>query len=185
MKTFKILFAAVIIAGFATSAIAQPDQTDNASAAARAMILSAISVDHAADIEFGQVVPGTTPNLIANSVISNSTDVGATAQFGRINVSGAPGASVKITYTEEVEMSNGTHVLYYNPSVYRTNGAGDTQGSIEVSHDSNYNIDSTNGIDYLFIGGTLNEEGTDDQPIPTGISGGEYTGTFVLTAEYN
>jgi len=91
---------------------------------------------------------------------------------------------VQITFTTAVNMTNETDNLQFNPSVYRTSNDNADFGSTEVENDSDYIIDE-GGYDYFFIGGSLNEDGSTEDVIPSTISGGEYTGDFTLTAEYN
>ena len=65
MKTFKILFAAVLFAGFTTNAFAQV--TEEATINANATVLQSAELTAEKDLEFGDVTIGATKAILASA----------------------------------------------------------------------------------------------------------------------
>ncbi len=183
MKTFKILFAAIIIAGFATTAFAS--DTDNDAITASAQIVVDISVDQEQDLNFGtDLVPNTNPKFDVTDS-DNNEDLGAGATVGRFVVDATAWANFKVTFnysdlvhTTEDEADD----LAFTPMVAINQDGEDTgtifynDGSFDAAFEGGvYTVDEE-GEDYFIIGGNI--------VIPTGAFAGTYESEFTLTAEH-
>ena len=187
-NTLKSVLTLALVAGLGFVANAQI-LTANENATATATVLTDISVVKDLDIAFGNVQPGTVPTLDPTT-FGSSAAVGATAAIGKFTVEGTPTASVLVTFTTAVTMSNGEAIpdqLIFTPVVSRTALTADTDGATPILNNGTYVINASGvgtvaGTDHFFVGGTLTEDGTAAiGPAANGL----YTGTFTLTVAYN
>ena len=173
MKTLKILFAAVIFAGFATSAMAQIN--DNANLTASAQIIVTVDVERVSHLNFGEIAPNTNPTI---DPVDNDNDTGETgAQMGKFSVTATPYSKFEVSWTS----SDLTHTeegsapsLAFNPIVAITSDNTATEGNVFTSEDD-YTV-HTSDINYFLIGGSIT--------VPTNAFAGTYESTFTLTAEH-
>ncbi len=177
MKTFKILFAAVIIAGFATSAIADgPGDQQSAKAEAKAVVLAELTLEKTEDINWGQVARGDNPNL---NPVNGEATAGAginesTTAIGRFILTGESGASLLVGWEKEDLDGPGDDIVF-TPAVSYGTGDTDFGGSI-ITDGSTQTVDA-GGTNYFWVGGTIN--------VAAEQTAGEYQGEFTLTVEYN
>ncbi len=182
MKTFKILFAAVIIAGFATSAIAQ----DDPSITATANVVQEISIDGTTDennLVFGQVTAGNNKAIDVDGdvVLGIASGEEQTGWF-RLNKAANTEVQIDLTLPENLvsdgndlpiffdeeqfgQIINGENTLSFIP----TNG-------VLVSQTNSAGLFAAETYD-IRIGGRVEPE-TDQAP-------GSYEGTITLQFEYN
>ncbi len=178
MKTFKILFAAIIIAGFATSAMAQT--TDNDTATASAVILTEMSVENAEDINFGSILADAanplTPNLnpVTGAATGGAGSFSSDTSIGKFVITTGGQANVKFSWVSN-DLDGPGPDLGFTPSVSFGLTDGDNGGTI-IDNDDVEEIEAA-GIGYIWVGGTIS--------VAAGQAPGSYTGDFTLTAEYN
>jgi hypothetical protein len=186
MKTFKILFAAIIIAGFATSAMAQ--QNDNANVNAEATVLQQISVANQADLLFALVSPGVDKTIALDDEVTAGTETGG-EQAGRFLVSAGASSEITLSFTDipaVLTRDGGSETMAINYTSawgVTTDGSG-AANTVNVTEDALTTISTfptndaggVNGI-YVFLGGTV-------EPT-TGQEAGVYEASIQLTAEYN
>ena len=177
MKTFKILFAAIIIAGFATTAMAQQEgNRQSETAEATAVVLAELTLEVDEDINWGQVARGDNPNL--NPVTGEATDGAginnSTTAIGRFILTGEGGASILVGWEKEDLDGPGDDIVF-TPAV--SYGTGDTDfGGTIITDGSTQSIDGA-GTNYFWVGGTIN--------VAANQTAGTYEGEFTLTVEYN
>ncbi|TVR43424.1 MAG: DUF4402 domain-containing protein [Bacteroidia bacterium] len=176
MKTFKIIFAAVIIAGFATSAMAQNGNRQSAEAEAKAVVLAELTLEKTEDINWGQVARGDNPNL--NPVTGEATNGAginnSTTAIGRFILTGEGGASILVGWEKE-DLTGPGDAIGFTPAVSYGTGDTDFGGSI-ITDGSTQAIDG-DGTNYFWVGGTID--------VAADQTAGEYQGEFTLTVEYN
>ena len=176
MKTFKILFAAVIIAGFATSAIADdPQYSDQSNVTASAVVVTDISIENVRNVQFGVVARGNEAKLGATDNVATNAGLGDSGyQLGRIHVSSSEHVAFRFDFDASVVLSNqnGEATMTFEPSVTHTSDEGAEFGSSETDLG---NVISA-GNDFFFIGGTMD--------VADGQETGNYEGTFQVSVEY-
>jgi hypothetical protein len=173
MKTLKILFAALIIAGFATSAMAQ-DVTTTQNVTASAAVIDDISIEKKLDVDFGAVqrngsvvidTKKAEPDITANG------GLGGEWSFGEIEVTATEGVSFQVNWPGAFNLVNqsggGAETMEFTPEFSLNN----------LLYESGEEVIASSGIDTFRIGGTLvvGEEQV----------AGQYEGIFIVTAEYN
>lgn len=169
MKTLKILFAAAIIAGFATSAMAQINP--NTTVGASATVLDELTISKVQDVNFGNVAVNSTPILNAENGVT--TDVGFDGfQYGHVAISA--GGNVRFTFAETIQLTadGETDELTYTPEIRLTNDNFDFGGT-NVTNNSTHGVSGNQG---LIIGGNL---GT-----IANVARTTYTGDLTITVEY-
>ncbi len=176
MKTFKILFAAVIIAGFATSAMAQNDIT------ARAEVLAPIEITGQVDLDFLLVSQGT-PKTI--DLLDNVT--GGAAQgdesTGRFRVEAGTGSNVSWQFSVLPEVLDNedeteTMSISYTAGWSNVEAGTDMQDDGVITQGGGHTVNSVeDGEFYVFLGGTVSPDAEQEAGI--------YTTEVTLTAEYN
>ena len=180
MKTFKILFAALIISGFATSAMATDNQ---ATASAEATVLQDISVLKVTDIDFGGVAANADePNL--DPISGDVTHAGLGdfgTSIGKFTIEGTAGAEVAITFSTDVvdlTLDGGTETIEYTPEFSYLHGINEATLFGGSTLESNETLDSE-GKGSIFVGGSL--AGLD------GADAGVYQNNeaISITVEYN
>ena len=193
MKTFKILFAAIIFVGFTNAGFAQETTDEDATIGVRAEIFSQLELAGVDDVDFGSVARNVTPILDANE--GNHQFVGVGHGLGLYELTADNTASVQVTFdefitlTQEEPGTDGT-VLRYTPSIYYTlNLAASFGENLIASGESMSTSDGkeegeeVNRANFI-VGGTLqNADG--EGSIPANADTGEYTGEFTLTVIYN
>ncbi len=171
MKTFKILFAAIIIAGFATSAMAQTNQ-DTETINANANVLVAMSVNGDRDLEFGDVSPG----------VNKTIDWNDETNGGIFSINAGAGASIEFSFTTPSELahtdgtSSGLTISGWDGNWADANDTEEATNSVNFTGANNVTVPSTGDI-FIFLGATV--EPDNDQVA------GSYTAEVTLTAEYN
>jgi hypothetical protein len=168
MKTFKTIFAALILAALTTAATAQ----ENVNATASAQVVVELDVEKLQDINFGDVALNATAVLdVVGGAHENVS--GAAVSVGKFSVTATQYASIDISWTNTT-LAHSTEDLEldYTPAVARTTDEGATTGEPFTAGEI-----IANEADYFLIGGSL--------VVPTGANAGTYEGTFTLTAEIN
>ncbi len=173
MKTFKILFAAVIIAGFATSAMATDD---DATAKADARVITAIDVTKFADLQFGQMFPNESKavDLEGNTEHPLTEDV----QAARFDVTASIGSALTLEYTtlpSTLAGPGGATIDITYVSGFGTSNDGTDTTALDVNDENS--IDSPADLFYVFLGGTVTSG--------EGQAPGVYQADITLTATYN
>ena len=177
MRTFKVIFAAILMMSvFSTGIYSQA--TENTAAAAQ--IVTPLTISETASLHFGTmaVLAGTggTCVLSTQGVRSQSGGVNLSAQTpmasnAGYNVSGAVNTSyaitlpASITVTETVS-SSATMIISNLEARTSSAGANGLTGTL-----------SAGGTDSFTVGGTLN--------VASGQVTGLYTGSFDVTVAYN
>ncbi len=175
MKTFKILFAAVIIAGFATSAMAQDIE-------ARAEVMSPIEIFGQVDLNFSLVAQG-----IAKSVDLEDGVTGGAAQgdetTGRFRVQADTGSNVSwefSTLPTVLDRDGGTETMpiSYVAGWSNVEAGTDMQDEGAITEDNGHTVNSVVGGEFfVFLGGEVTPA--------AGQAAGVYEADVTLTAEYN
>ena len=186
MKTFKILFAAIIIAGFATTAQAD-DPVNNQQATgeitASAVIQRAIGVIGEQGLVFSSVSPGMPKTVDTNgNVTGDGVDTGA-EQAGRFLIEAFRNARVQfslttpsvLTHTEEE--NNATIPISYSAIHNYDGDSGETGTTVNLGESNEIILDSEEDDFYVWIGGTVTP--------PSDAEQGTYEAEITLTAEYN
>ena len=196
MKTFKILFAAIIFVGFTNAGFAQETTDEDATIGVHAEIFSQLELAGVADVDFGSVARNVIPILDANE--GNHQFVGVGHGLGLYELTADNTADVQVTFNEFItltqanpdpENSDPTE-LRYTPSIYYTlNLAASFGENLIASGESMSTSDGkeegeeVNRANFI-VGGTLqNADG--EGSIPANADTGEYTGDFTLTVIYN
>ncbi len=178
MKTFKILFAAVIIAGFATSAMAQ--QSDNDNVAANAEVLAPIEVTGAENLEFEIVSPGIPKTVNLDGTAEGGT-ITENEQAARFDITAGNSANVTLSFTSiPGTLANGEESLPIS-YIAAWGTASDYAETFEpVNVTENQPTEATtseSGEIYVFLGGTVTPDAAQAQ--------GNYTADITLTVTYN
>ncbi len=175
MKLFKILFAALIFAGFATTSFAQDNESQEQTAEASAFILAELELIKDTDINFGSVSRGTSPNL--DPTDGEATDGagldGSTTSIGKFTLNGEGDANIDVSWTND-DLTGPGDAITYTPEVSMGETDGDNGGSTISEGDHTI---GTEGTSYFWIGGTIDVAADQDA--------GTYDGDFTLTVEYN
>ncbi len=182
MKTFKILFAAIIIAGFATTAIAndQPSASINASA----QIFATIEIAGEEEVNFGGVEANNNAAYL-NPQDANEVNFaglgGVSAQLGRFLITGESNADILITVdTSTILLNSGDNNISYTPEFAYAEGTDNTEGSAGLTGGETGNeVSLSAGNGEVFVGGTLGDR--------TDLPAGVYTNENAITVsvEYN
>ncbi len=177
MKTFKILFAALIFVGFATSAMAQQEHEITASAEVVAEIVIGTETR---DLDFGVVGQNTTVDM--NPSTGDTENAGLGSEFGAISLSAQAGQSLAISWVSENleiddrEGEDPNDEMSFTPEVSQLEGA-----TSLIDHGgesfSEGDLTSASGNVVFYIGGELQ--------VKENQNNGSYTGSFELTVEYN
>ncbi len=178
MKTFKILFAAIVIAGFATSAMADtPGNQQTQTAEATAVVLAELTLAKTSDINWGQVARGDNPNLDpTDGEATNGAGLnGTTTSIGKFVLTGEGGASINVAWEkEDLEGPTGSDNIVFSPVVSFGELDGDNGGD-EIGEGAQ-NI-HTSGTNYFWVGGSI--------AVDAEQAAGSYAGSFTLIVEYN
>ncbi len=185
MKTFKILFAAVIIAGFATTGFAQ--DTDDATIGASAEIFRVLTIDDEEDLDFGVIFIGDVATLNPqDNTRDNVGGLGTTESFGLFSIAGNPDASFTVKLPGDVTLNHedgaatGTILVsladFYG---YATVGgtAYDAANVTAIADSESVELNSE-GDGYIWVGGEIDL--SDDEP-----ANGVYDGTIQVTVDYD
>ncbi len=185
MKTFKILFAAVIIAGFATTVKADDPVITNPTKeiGASALVVAAIELgDDTRDLNFGTIGIGNEVNMNPSS--GNKTNAGDNSEFGAISLVAAANTQMNISWTNEAlllagadtEEPGANEVMNWTPIVSQLEGATtlDDFGGVTFSEGP---LSSTSGNVVFYIGGDLTVGENQDA--------GTYNGSFTIEVVYN
>jgi len=176
MKTFKILFAVAIIAGFSTATFAQ-EATDEITASAN--ILQFVSIDDTKDLEFGDVnIADASTHLVSNNDEgAGRFDVNTNTELilnfalpaalnGTSGLAASTEANLPISFSAtDARLSNGVEAddVNVNPNEGITIASGTNSNFIP-------------GEFSVFIGGGLAPDANQ--------ASGEYQGTITLNIEY-
>lgn len=166
MKKINLLLTALFVLT-ASSAFAQ-DDTANFTASANIQASLAIAADGVTNLDFGDVLPGT-----ANTVDATS---GNALQY---NITGANSSSFYISIPESIQLTGpGADEITFLFNVVGKDATDNSTGTSAVTSDGTANSGyTTNGTGeyYIWIGGSLHEDGQTANNIPTGIEAGAYT----------
>ncbi len=172
MKTFKILFAALIIAGFATTANANDQDTE---VSASAFVLDQLEVEKDTDVDFGNVSQGIT--AILNVADGTTTDAGANAVFGKLDITGSEDANLFISFPALVLLEGPGADLEYSPALkFSLSDDIEDAGQTVTAAGSVHLLDEVTEA-FVHIGGSLE--------VPAAQAVGAYAGTFDVTIVYN
>jgi len=179
-KTFIIFSAALLMAGFATTATAQTSATVAATAAGTKLVVP-MTLTQTSPLHFGtvNVLAGTggTVQLPSNSttrVISTglaASTVAPLATNAAYNVTGTMNATYALTLPATIvvtETVGATAVMTISALTARFNGA---------AEDAVVSTLSATGTDNFTVGGTLT--------VAAAQTSGIYAGTFPVTVDYN
>jgi hypothetical protein len=168
MKTFKILFAAIIIAGFATTAVAQDVTTS-------AVIIAELETVKDTDLAFGGVIAGT--NASMNPVNGETENVGVNdidEVFGKIDITGLSGRNITVEFSGIDLTGPGTNNIAYTPLV----SLGDDGDSVEGAAVTSLTpIALPADESFLYIGGTISPD--------INQVAGTYSGEMTVTIDYS
>jgi len=176
MKTFKILFAALIFVGFTTSAMADQGNQQSAEAEATAEVLAELTLEQFEDISWGQVARGDNPTL--NPVTGEATGGAginnSETTIGRFDLTGESGASILVGWEKE-DLDGPGDNIEFTPAV--SFGTGDSDFGGSVITDGSSQVVNDDGSNNFWVGGTIN--------VDANQTAGTYEGEFTLTVEYN
>ena len=168
MRLFtQALLATALVLPAGTAFAAQSSATASASAAAR--IIAPITLTKVTDLNFGDVVPGSSAGTVVlthggavsstgGTTLGNSTNVAAAA----FTVGGQANETYAITLPSSATLTSGSSSMTVN--AFNSNPSG--TGTL-----------TTAGTQPLAVGATLN--------VGANQSVGSYTGSFSVTAAYN
>lgn len=176
MKTFKILFAAVIFAGFATTAMAQDIE-------ARAEVMSPIEIDGQEDLNFRLVAQGITKSVDLEGEVTGGAAQGDETA-GRFRVQADTGSNVSWNFsvlpTELPIVGGGFQPLSisYTAGWSNVEAGTDMQDEGAITEGNGHTVNSVeNGEFFVFLGGTVTPAANQ--------AAGVYEADVTLTAEYN
>ncbi len=174
MRKTVFLLASLFVMVLATQRVnAEGPASASATANATATIITPISITNVADLNFGNIVAGTTPGTVTVSHdgirtksdgVTLPTATPGTITAARFNISGLPNATYSITLPSSTTI---------------TKNGGTEQMTIDnfTSDPHETGTITTDGTQILAVGGTLSVKA--NQPA------GEYTGTFDVIVAYN
>jgi hypothetical protein len=184
-NTMKILFAILMLIALGTGAFAQSSGNTTVSAT----VIPQIMVHAETPVAFGSIYAGSNPTI--DPVTGVTQSAGPTATAGKFVVAGIGSLSAKVTFDQftiltKISGSGSLSNLIFEANVSRLAGgtanASATFGGTTYASGTNYTIDGTDACDIFFIGGKLSYG---SNPIPTTAGNNVFSGTFVLTAQYN
>jgi hypothetical protein len=171
MKKLGILLASLFVMTLATQQVKAQTASASAQAKATANIITPIKIAKGADLNFGNIVAGTSQGTVTVDTVGNRTAIGGvilpTAIPGTVNaakfiVSGLPEATYAITLPTSTTIS--------------TSGGASMTVDEFTSNPSGSGL-LTGGTQELYVGAKLTVNS--NQPR------GKYTGTFDVSVAYN
>ncbi len=173
MKTLKILFAAVIIAGFAINTYADDTNQDVEVAAT---IIAELSTTKLTDLNFGGVVAGT--NATMNPINGNTANVGQNdidAGFGKISIDGLSGRNITVGFDGiDLTGGDGGENIPYTPSIAL--GSDDENvGGLAVTSGAPISLPADES--FLYVGGSISPD--------INQRAGVYTGEMTISIDYS
>jgi hypothetical protein len=190
MKTTMKLFAAItIMLGFSINVSVQA-QSDDATIAAKATVVGAISVDKVRDLEFGNLsVSG--PKTISLAGVGSGGVTGGTEQQGIYSITKGANTSVDLQFITIPDKLDNTDPLLTTPKLpigylasWNANATDGTVSAVAVDTDpANFTTVPQNTaapIIYVHLGGTVTPGTGTDATVP-----GSYTGNITLRATFN
>jgi len=179
MKTFKILFAAIIIAGFANTAMAQ-DSSADATASAEARVIADLDITKDTDISWGDVAQSSSPNINPTNGTFDAAGLnGSGISVGKFTIDGTQGASIIITWGHNNLTGPGDAIIWTPELSYLAsdgNNEGVAHGGEEIESGDD-KILGDEGIGMVFVGGEIT--------IASEQMPGTYNGDITVTVEYN
>ena len=178
---FKSLMIVVLFVGLGSSAFAQLITSANQAIDASATVMSDLTVEKVRDLSFGNVSAN---NSYSISSLDGTADVPYAYTIGKLEVNGAGGASVLVSWTADAFLTNSitSATMTFAPEVYGNAYTIEQFGGTKIETTGTayiLNNESTNGAvgrDYFYVGGDID--------VPAGAVG-TYKGTFTLTVAYN
>ncbi|GBD32479.1 hypothetical protein HRbin33_01444 [bacterium HR33] len=156
------ILAAVVLAVRAAEA-------QSASITATANVLQPLSVTGAANLDFGNVFPGTNVSVAPTA-----------AGAGRFDLNGVAGAEVQFSLTLPSTLTSGANSIPITFSStdgrYNTTADPNTGTTFNPSASVTTTLHGTTGNLFVYLGGTVSPSGT--------TPAGTYTGTITLNASY-
>jgi hypothetical protein len=172
-KTFKTLLSAGVIAGTVASAGAAFAGTQNSAsttASAGARIITPISITKTTDLNFGDVVAGSSAGSVVLTTAAARSSTGGTTLGNGTGVAAA-------AFTVAGQASSTYAITLPASTVSITSGANSMTVDNFTSNPAGTGTLSTGGSQALAVGGTLN--------VGASQATGSYTGTFTVTVNYN
>ena len=166
--TLKIFTLTAVLLGFASISFAQ--STDNATADAKATILTALEISVVHDLDFGTIA-STNALQEAKIIAASGGDrtgaayVGSTYSVGEFLIKGEKGQAVNFSVEAETKLTDtdgGTETM----DITFTNSISGTSFTL-----------NTNGQTTMYVGGTLK--------VAARQASGDYKGTYKVTVNYN
>jgi hypothetical protein len=170
MKLRNILIGAVALSALASSAFAQV----NATAATEATIIRALTIDDTQDMSFGTIVrpaANATVSLSTAGAVTGVTTVGTGQAAAKFLVSGEGGQTFSIAQTISL---GGPSTLVVTP-LLAAGASGSIAGAVGTL--SGNLGEATSGTAELVYGASF--------PITATTATGAYTGSLVVTVNYN
>ncbi len=174
MKTFKILFAAVLFFAISTGINAQDANTDNASINASATVFTPISIAMGSHLAFGNIAQNETAAIALDGTATNAGYLESTTSVGLFNITGSQVEGTQIQFTgitEEITLNGPDNNTLTVAAVWEY----ETDGDTETPTDSG-NYDLTEGAGILRVAGSI-DVGT--------AAEGTYETTVQITVEYS
>ncbi|HEX6983641.1 MAG TPA: DUF4402 domain-containing protein [Balneolaceae bacterium] len=171
-RTLYLLSTFALVLTFTTGAFAQTEVTASTS------IVADLVIAKKADLDFGQISNSQTVDAVIDPQTGNS-NTGSTTTLGKITVDGSNGASITISFSNPATLDKGTDTITFTGN-YASNDTDDSSTSTDLDEGAanTVTLDSTDGIEYIYLGGTL--LGNDIN----GATVGAYTGTITVNISY-
>ena len=176
MKTFKILFAAVLFLAISTgvNVQAQPPLQDQATVEASARVFVPISITNTSPLQFGNIAQNTTASVLMDGGISNAGLLGSETSLGVFEISGDSRTETQISFSGMDNFSlNGpvgsdplTVTAFWE---YKTG----EEDATPATNGTSYNLIDGEGT--LTVGGDI---------VVGEALEGSYTGSVMITVEY-
>ena len=183
MKTFKILFAAIVIAGFASTAIANDPPSVSENITGRAIVMSPIVINPDGDLDFALVSQGINKTIGFTNNVTAGTSTGG-ENTGRFHVEAATGSHVSFNFSTlpgilQIGEDGATMPIVYTAAWGNSNDGDEVEEDLgAVIQGNGSTVEGVaGGAFYVFLGGTV--QPANDQ------AAGTYTAEITLTAEYN
>jgi hypothetical protein len=174
MKTkFKVLFAAVLLAGIGGSAFAQT--VASTTLTANATVVTALSIAQTQALSFGNLSATTTGGIVVHPQGTGNSNVTNSA-IGKMTITGSGTLSISITPPTSITLAKGEDTMVATLTVYgNTTDASGTALALTTGTGNTKAL--VDGAYYLFVGGTI--------PALTNQATGAYSGTGTFSVTYN
>lgn len=172
--TLKGLSACLALA-FLISPAAHAQTSASESVGVAVEVVNGLSFSNGNNVDFGRIAQSE-GNVTLTPTTGNVSAGDQNVTVGSFNLSGAASEVVEITYPSNVSLNHESTSASVNFAPDVTSNSSNNQGSSNgVSDGGSIQLSST-GAHYFWLGGTVN--------IGNGQNTGNYTGTFVIQAQY-